>query len=54
MEAPFVFGDGVEELLGPFQQAGFNSSRIRSDARMVRFASADALVQYKVAGSPLT
>jgi ubiquinone/menaquinone biosynthesis C-methylase UbiE len=53
MEAPLVFGDGVEELRGLFRQAGFNTARIHSDVRMVRFASPEAFVQYQVAGSPL-
>ena len=53
MEAPFVFGDDVEELRALFRQAGFHSARIRFDVRMVRFDSPDAFVQYQVAGSPL-
>jgi SAM-dependent methyltransferase len=53
MEAPFAFGDRAEEFRGLFRQAGFHTARIRSDVRMVRFASPEAFVHYQVAGSPL-
>jgi ubiquinone/menaquinone biosynthesis C-methylase UbiE len=53
MRAPFVFGDATEELRTLVTEAGFRTVRIRSDVRMVRFASPEALVQYQVAGSPL-
>jgi ubiquinone/menaquinone biosynthesis C-methylase UbiE len=53
MRAPFVFGDRPEELRTLLSDAGFGDVRIRSDVRMVRFASPEALVQYQVAGSPL-
>jgi ubiquinone/menaquinone biosynthesis C-methylase UbiE len=53
MRAPFVFGDTTEELRMLLTDAGFRSVTIRSDVRMVRFASPEALVLHQVAGSPL-
>jgi hypothetical protein len=53
MRAPFVFGDGTEELRGLLTQAGFRTVRVGADVRMVRFASPEALVRHQVAGSPL-
>jgi len=53
MRAPFVFGDRLEELRTLLSDAGFRDVMIRSDVRMVRFASPETLVQYQVAGSPL-
>ncbi len=53
MRAPFVFGDTTEELHTLLSEAGFSQVRIRSEVRMVRFASPEALVHYQVAGSPL-
>jgi ubiquinone/menaquinone biosynthesis C-methylase UbiE len=53
MRAPFVFGDRPEELRRLLTDAGFHDVMVRSDVRMVRFASPEALVQYQVAGSPL-
>jgi ubiquinone/menaquinone biosynthesis C-methylase UbiE len=53
MRAPFVFGDCPEELRTLLTDAGFREVMVRSDVRMVRFASPEALVQYQVAGSPL-
>ena len=53
MRAPFVFGDGTDELRALLREAGFRAVQIRSDVRMVRFASAEAFVQHQVAGSPL-
>jgi SAM-dependent methyltransferase len=53
MRAPFVFGDSTDELSGVLRGAGFRTVRIRSDVRMVRFASPEALVRHQVAASPL-
>jgi len=53
MQAPFVFGDATEELRTLLLEAGFHTERIRSDVRMVRFASPEAFVRHQVAGSPL-
>ena len=53
MQPPFVFGDKTEELRSLLTGAGFVTVRIRSDVRMVRFASPEALVHHQVEGSPL-
>lgn len=53
MQTPFVFGDETEELRTLLIGAGFVTVRIRSDVRMVRFASTEALVHHQVEGSPL-
>jgi ubiquinone/menaquinone biosynthesis C-methylase UbiE len=53
MRAPFVFGDTTDELRSLLEQGGFRDTIIRSDVRMVRFASAEELVVQQVAGSPL-
>lgn len=47
------FGDATEELRTLLLEAGFHTVRIRSDVRMVRFASPEAFVRHQVAGSPL-
>jgi ubiquinone/menaquinone biosynthesis C-methylase UbiE len=54
MRAPFVFGDASEGLRSLLSAAGFGEMHIRSDVRMVRFASPEAFVRCQVAGSPLT
>ncbi len=53
MQAPFVFGDSTEELRTLLLEAGFHTACVRSDVRMVRFASPEAFVCHQVAGSPL-
>ena len=53
MRAPFVFGDSTDELRELLTNAGFQSVRVGTDVRMVRFASPAAFVRYQVAGSPL-
>lgn len=53
MRAPFVFGDDQAELRTLLTEAGFGTVRIRSDVRMARFASPEALVRHQVAASPL-
>ena len=53
MQAPFVFGDATGDLRTLLLKAGFKTVRIRSDVRMVRFASPEAFVRHQVAGSPL-
>jgi SAM-dependent methyltransferase len=49
MQTPFVFGDETEEL----RTLLIVTVRIRSDVRMVRFASTQALVHHQVEGSSL-
>jgi hypothetical protein len=53
MQPPFVFGDTTEELPTLLLEAGFHTLCLRSDVRMVRFASPEAFVRNQVAGSPL-
>lgn len=53
MHAPFVFGDTTDELHNLVTQAGLQDIVIRFDVRMVRFPSAEALIQSYAAGSPL-
>lgn len=53
MQAPFVFGDTPEELRALMSEAGFETIKIRSDVRMVRFESPEAFVRYQAGGSPL-
>ena len=53
MRTPFMFGDTIDQLRSFAKDAGYKSSRVTSDVRMVRFESPEALVQYQIAGSPL-
>ncbi len=53
LKAPFLFGDATEELRTMLSEAGFRTVRIRSDVRMVRFASFEAFIRHQIAGSPL-
>jgi SAM-dependent methyltransferase len=53
MRAPFVFGDGADELRGLLREAGFGRVVVTADVRMARFASPEALVRHQVTGSPL-
>ena len=53
MYSPFVFGDDHARIRDLLESAGFSAVKIRSEVRMVRFASVAELVRLYGAGSPL-